>query len=152
MSGIKIKRRNLPYWELDNSVYFVTFKTINITLSYDEQLIVKKHIIEGNESFYDLYAVIIMPDHVHLILKPLKDFSLSKIMKGIKGVSANKLNKQNFTQGSIWQDESFDRILRDEKGFNEKLQYMYNNPIKAGLTEKTWDYHGWFLNEKLLQR
>jgi hypothetical protein len=52
-------------------------------------------------------------------------------------------------KGPLWQDESYDRIIRDENDFHEKLQYMFNNPIKAGLTEDTENYHGWFFNEKL---
>ncbi len=92
----------------------------------------------------------IMPNHVHLILKPINDYQLTRIMKGIKGVSSNKINKYKNFKRQIWQDESFDRIIRDEKEFNEKLQYMYNNPIRGGLTENTWDYVGWFLNEELL--
>ena len=76
-----------------------------------------------------------MPDHVHLIMNPLDDFSLSRIMKGIKGVSARLLNQYRNTSGNIWLDESFDRIIRDEEEFDQKLKYMFENPVRADLVE-----------------
>jgi putative transposase len=150
MSGLKIKRRNLPHWVIEDAVYFITFNTFNTVFSNEEMLIVKEHIVNGSEKFYDLYAAVVMNNHVHVILKPINGYTLTRITKGIKGVSANQINKSRNSTGSIWQDESFDRIIRDADEFDEKLLYMYNNPIKAGLTEDTSTYHGWYLNERLL--
>ena len=90
-----------------------------------------------------------MPDHAHIILKPINEFSLDRIMKGIKGASANKVNKFRKTKGQLWQDESFDRIIRDEDEFNEKLLYLFCDPVKANLTEDTRNYHGWYLNDEI---
>ncbi len=146
---LKIYKRNLPHWELPDSVYFITFNLITGKLNDDEILLVGNHLIEGDNIFYDLYAAVVMNNHAHVILKPILNYTLSRIMKGIKGVSANKINELRGSKGSIWQDESFDRILRDEKEFNEKLEYMFNNPIKAGITEDTWTYIGWYFNERL---
>ena len=146
---LKITKRNLPHWELPDSVYFITFNLITGKLNDVEILLVKNHLIEGDSKFYDLYAAVVMNNHAHLILKPFDNYSLSEIMKGIKGVSANRINKLRKSKGSLWQEESFDRIIRDEKEFNEKLEYMFNNPIKARITEDTWAYIGWFLNERL---
>lgn len=150
MDGLKTTKRNLPHWILKDSVFFITFNTLNTSFNTEEIKLVTQHINDGNEKFYDLYAAVVMNNHVHVILKPVSDYSLSRIMKGIKGVSANKINKIRNTKGQLWQDESFDRIIREADEFDEKLLYMYNNPIKAGLTEDTSAYAGWFLNEKLL--
>ena len=84
-----------------------------------------------------------------MIIKPSDGYSLSRIMKGTKGVSANIINKQRGTKGQIWQDESFDRIIRDEAEYHEKILYMYNNPIKRELTEDPENYYGWYINEDL---
>jgi hypothetical protein len=40
----------------------------------------------------------------------------------------------------VWQDESYDRIIRDDQELEEKLLYMYNNPVKAGLVADPADY------------
>lgn len=107
------------------------------------------HLKSGDNKFYHLLAAIVMPDHVHLILITKNDNTLSQIMKGIKGKSAREINKVRNAKGSIWQDESFDRIIRDENELLEKLNYMLNNPVKAGLADDAWQYHGWYFNEHL---
>ena len=143
---LQIKRRHLPHWTLKGATYFVTFRTAKGEISIEEQKLVLKHTIDGNEKFYTLIAAIVMPDHIHLLLTPIVGYNLSRIMKNIKGVSARQLNvKRGETDRStdpIWQDESFDRIIRNQNELDEKLNYMLNNPVKKALTETPWDYHG----------
>ena len=53
--------------------------------------------------------------------------------------------KSRGTQGSnLWQDESWDRIVRDQAELEEKLNYMVENPVKKELVADGWDYDGWF--------
>ncbi len=140
---LQITTRHLPHWTISGAQYFVTFRTKNGLLSIDEQILTLEHIKSGHEKFYTLFAVIVMPDHVHLLIEPNEKYSLSEIMKGIKGVSAKKINSLRKTNGSVWQAESLDRIVRDQNEFEEKLRYMYNNPLKNGLTDDPNTYHGW---------
>jgi putative transposase len=149
---LKIHSRHLPHWEAEGAVYFITFRTLSSELTIEEQIAVKKHIIDGNTKFYTLIAAIVMPDHVHLLLFPLHAFSLAQIMKGIKGVSARKINEMRRNKGSIWQDESFDRIVRDENELMEKFFYMLNNPVKRELTDDPWNYFGWWSNPDVIIR
>jgi REP element-mobilizing transposase RayT len=146
--GLIIKRRKLPHWTLGGATYFVTFRTLQRELSVDEQKIVLEHVKEGEGKFYELIAEVVMPDHTHILLSPLKGYGLSRIMKGVKGVSAHKINQLRKTKGNVWQDESYDRIIRDQKELDEKLNYMLNNPLKKGLTDDPWNYHGWYFNER----
>ena len=143
-----IHKRHLSHFTMNGSLYFITFRTINTKLTPEEQKLVLKHIEEGNGQFYMLLSAIVMPDHVHLILNPEKEYNISRIMKGIKGVSARKINNTRGTTGSIWQNEYYDRILRNENELNEKLNYMFFNSVKKKLTDNTWEYHGWYLNER----
>ncbi|MBM4168937.1 MAG: hypothetical protein FJ215_07240 [Ignavibacteria bacterium] len=69
-------------------------------------------------------------------------------MKGLKGASARKVNILRRRTGYFWQHESYDRIVRDQEEFEEKLRYMSNNPRKAGLTDDPWNYHGWYCGEE----
>src|SRR5216683_1208881 len=96
----KIRRRNLPHWTLDGSTYFVTFRLKIGTLSLEERQLVIAHLLSGHEKFYQLAAAVVMPDHVHLLLCPLPGFTLSRIMKGIKGVSARKINQRRKSTGT----------------------------------------------------
>ena len=147
-NNIKITRRRFPHLQVKGATYFVTFRTRYTRLSSEEQQCILDHLVGDNNRFYTLISAVVMPDHVHLLIIPFKRYSLSRIMKGIKGVSARKINKMRQTTGSIWQDESFDRIIRNQKELNEKLQYMANNPVKEGLTDDIWNYPGWYFNRK----
>jgi putative transposase len=144
--NLEIRRRRLPHWTLDGSTYFVTFRVRSGFLLAAERLVVKDHIRAGHGRFYHLAAVVVMPHHVHAVPKPADGFTLSRIMHGVKGVTARLVNQRRGTHGSVWQDESWDRIIRDTDELEEKLDYMYQNPIKAGICTQGEAYDGWYYN------
>ena len=133
-------RRRLPHWSLAEGVYFITFRLARGSLAPEERGVVLEHIRSGRGRYYRLGAVVVMPDHVHLILRPEAGYSLSRIMKGIKGASARMLNQRQGATGVVWQDESWDRILRDEDELHRTLEYLAGNPLRAGLCESPEDY------------
>lgn len=143
-AALEITHRRLPHWHLDGSVYFVTFRVVAEPLGPEHRQIVLDHFKTGDGKWYELFAAVIMPDHVHILLKPNKNVSLSRIIKGLKGVSARLVNAVRSTGRSLWQAESFDRIIRDQSEFDEKLRYMLNNPVKKGLIDDPWEYDGWY--------
>ncbi|WP_165234360.1 REP-associated tyrosine transposase [Aquisphaera insulae] len=141
--------RHLPHWELSGSTYFVTFRLSKAAppLSPEERTIVLEHIRSGGGTYYRLSGVVVMPDHVHLVLRPESGFSLSRILKGIKGVSGRLLNQRRGVRGAaIWQDESWDRIMRDEREYLSTLEYLMGNPIRAGLCQNP-DEYPWLYRE-----
>ena len=144
---LRITRRRLPHWRLSGATYFLTFRLRSGSLSSDERRLVRDHIVSGDPAFYKLIATQVMPDHVHMVLCPQAAQSLSKIMKGIKGVSARKLNEMRGTKGQVWQDEYFDRIVRNSDELMEKLQYMFHNPLERGLVEEPSQYDGWYMKK-----
>ncbi len=145
MADLSISHRHLPHWSLNGAWYYVTFCLGSGTLTDQEQQLVLGHIKSGHPKFYRLTALCVMPDHVHVILSPNNGRKISDIMKGIKGVSSRDINRLRGVRGALWQGESWDRILRDEGEFQEKLKYMLMNPVEEGLTDDPWTYRGWFL-------
>jgi REP element-mobilizing transposase RayT len=92
-----------------------------------------------------MHGVIVMPDHVHIVLTPLRDsqgstFGMAEIMNGIKGASAHSVNNAIKRKGSVWQDESYDRILRRDESVEDVVTYVCENPIRRGLVAKVDDY------------
>ncbi len=86
-----------------------------------------------------------MPDHVHLLLTPMKDeqgwpYALPSILKLIKGVSARSVNNLMNRSGPVWQEESFDHVLRSTESRAEKLEYIRQNPVRRGLVARPEDY------------
>ena len=143
MADIKKWRRRLPHVELVGSVYFSTFRLNEGELSDFERAIVFEHLKSGDRRFYRLWAATVMPDHVHIIFKPNPEMELSSVMKGIKGVTARKINESRGTKGKIWQHESWDRVILYEKELEEKLNYMYMNPVKRNLIRNPDDWQYW---------
>jgi REP element-mobilizing transposase RayT len=100
---------------------------------------------------YELFVALVMPDHVHLILTPLIDeqrqevLSLVRIMQSIKGASARAINQRLSRNGPVWQEESFDHVLRSSKGLDAKVDYVLQNPVRQGLVsdwrEYRWAWH-----------
>lgn len=144
---LRITRRHLPHWTVEGATYFVTMRLRTRHLNENEVRLILNHIISGDRCFYELDAAVVMPDHVHLLLTPLHPYSLARIMKGIKGTTARLLNLARHRRGSVWRDESFDRIVRGQKEFDRKIHYMYLNPVKAGLTKDPDNYVGWYRNK-----
>ena len=91
---------------------------------------------EGHDERYHCAAYAIMPNHCHLIIRPFAGQDLETLLKGIKGAAARGVNKQLGQSGdSLWQQESYDRIIRDSKHLRHALDYLLDNPGKAGLGE-----------------
>lgn len=104
---------------------------------------VKKCLLRFEGKRLLLHAAVIMPTHVHLVLEPIKNHDLSRLLQGIKGASAWEANKRLGTAGTFWLDESFDHIVRSEKQYQRLVRYIADNPVKAGLREdEYWLYLG----------
>src|ERR1700733_2559124 len=103
-----------------------------------------------------LHVVVIMPEHVHLLLTPLRKadgwpFPLKDILRLIKGPSAHSVNKLSGTHGVLWQDESFDHVLRSNESFDEKLEYIRQNPVRRALAANPEEYP-WLWVERIWGR
>lgn len=98
-----------------------------------------------------MHAVVVMPDHVHLLFTVLtgpegEPYSLARIMSGIKGAAAHTVNKKLARKGHVWEEESFDRLLRSNEKLREKAEYICANPVRAGLAADEDDYR-WLWRE-----
>jgi putative transposase len=144
---VSITQRHLPHWRLDGATYFLTFRLKSLAFSEDEIAIVRDHIRDGDGKFYELLAVMVMPDHVHVILRPNDGIDLSRIMKGMKGASARLINQWRQRTGPLWQDESWDRIIRNHDEYVGQVNYMFENPIRKGLIDDPWKWPGWWYRE-----
>jgi len=144
---LQIRKRNLPHWELGGSTYFITFRLREGELSADERQIVLDACLYWHEKKMTVHLITIMPDHAHLLVTPLpldeqsdQWHSLTEILHSIKSYSAHEIQKLRDKKGPLWQDESFDRIVRDEEEFLEKWNYMIENPLRAGIVNRVEDY------------
>ena len=89
---------------------------------------------------YVLHDWVVMPNHVHLVIEPRGEHSLSDILHSLKSYSATEANRALGRQGPFWQHESYDRLLRDQNEFERCLQYVQQNPVKAKLAATAEGY------------
>ncbi len=101
---------------------------------------------EGNK--LKNFAFCIMPNHVHWAFELLeKDKKgdpvyLQDILYSVKRFSATQINKLEKRTGSLWQKESFDTTIRDEKHLYYVVEYTLNNPVAAGFVKDWKDWEG----------
>ena len=89
---------------------------------------------------YKLICWTIMPNHIHYLIRPLADISLSEIMQKFKSYTAHKANKILGRTGQFWQMDYFDRFIRNHDHFVRTLDYINLNPVKAGLCNSKYDW------------
>jgi putative DNA methylase len=86
-----------------------------------------------------VHAWVVMPNHVHLLVEPLA--TVARITQAIKGRTARNANATLGRIGKMfWQDESFDRWIRNEGEFGKVKDYIERNPVLAGLVERERDW------------
>ena len=142
----KVFRRHLPHIHAKGATYFITFRIRAGVLQPDERGVAMDRLKENDGTYYSSIAAVVMPDHVHAVLRPLGGFDLSRIMKGIRGTSARLINTHRNSRGQIWQHESYDRIIRNDDELLETLNYMLLNPVRAEICTDPWTYPWWYFS------
>jgi Rad3-related DNA helicase len=82
---------------------------------------------------YVLGHYVIMPNHVHAVVRPVQGHLLKEITHSWKSFTAHELNEILGRKGPLWQDESFDCIVRSTAQLDKIAFYLQENPQKAGL-------------------
>ena len=139
---------------------FSCFKNRNF-LNYKRTRIYLVNSLENSrrKHNFDIWAYVIMPDHVHLLVFPKNaDYSISKILKSIKlpvakhtlqWIRVNKPeNLRLFATGEkhhpyrFWKDGGgYDRNIRDQNELNRFVNYVHDNPVRRGLVEQSIQWY-----------
>ena len=89
---------------------------------------------------YRLLAWCIMPNHVHVVIEMMDGQSLSSIVASWKSFTAHKANALLERNGRFWHADYFDRFMRNEEHLNQTVDYVEQNPVKAGLAAHPSDW------------
>ncbi|MBN1359201.1 MAG: transposase [Sedimentisphaerales bacterium] len=145
-------RRNLPHLQADNKTIFLTFCTKDRWILPEPiRTQVLHHCLHDHGTKIHVHGVVVMPDHGHMIFTPLRDpagypYTLAEVTNAIKGASAHSINRSLRREGPVWQDESFDHVLRRDEAVSAKVAYICANPIRKGLC-RTGDEYEWLWRE-----
>ncbi len=84
-----------------------------------------------------VYAYVLMPEHVHLLINEPPSILLAQFLKAVKQIASRKLKGQH---EKFWQERYFDRNIRGESARSEVIRYIHRNPVKRGLVASPGDY------------
>lgn len=122
----------VAHWRMGGATYFVTWRLsrMQVELGPEERTIVADALRHFDGQRYRLIAFVVMNDHVHALVTPREPHPLQAIVHSWKSFTANRLQRERRRYGKVWQDESLDRIVRDETELLEKGSYILQNPRK----------------------
>jgi len=139
-------RRRLPHLQKADCDLFVIFCTLtHKPLPAVARDLVLEHCLRENRRRVRLYAAVVMPDHVHLIFSPLRNpegwpYPLVDILQCLKSTTAHRINKALGRSGPVWEEESFDHVLRSDESLAQKCEYIRQNPVRKGLGQRAEEY------------
>lgn len=126
-----------PHFEINGVIYFITTRIKHegrFLTEHESEIVVNTMLNSSTRKEITLYAYVVMPNHVHILMKPVA-CGISKIMQLIKGRSSREINEGNF-----WQKGFFDFTVLTEDKFREKFNYIHFNPLKWGLVKEPEEY------------
>jgi type I restriction enzyme R subunit/putative DNA methylase len=90
---------------------------------------------------YRLLAWVVMPNHVHVLFQPVAGWTIAKIVASWKKFTAHKIcddrrDGGDGTDGPVWHREYWDRYIRDQRHFEQVVEYVHLNPVNAGLVDR----------------
>ncbi len=117
---------------------------------------VQESLLAFDSQRYRLLEWVVMPNHVHVLFQPMNGWTVAKIVASWKKFTARKIcdapgnavpGNANlpigvFKSGPIWHREYWDRYIRDQRHFDKAVEYIHQNPVKAGLVARAEDW-GW---------
>ena len=147
---------------LNGYSYFITVVTHQRNpILIDNIELLRKAFKESKTKYdYQINAIVILPDHFHMIITPKYSEEYPKIISSIKRYFTRhcepkyyahlkqSLSRHKRDMKPVWQKRFYEHTIRNDKDMHEKLQYMYHNPIKHQYTDdiKKWKYSSFNIN------
>lgn len=89
---------------------------------------------------FHLYAWVLMPDHLHLVIEVPDGMTSGTVMRFMKARFARRWNHRIGRGGAVWQTRFHERVLTSERALLAAVEYVHANPVAAGLVEAAEDY------------
>ena len=158
-----MRGRNRHNFEAYGEVFFVTSTIVGFIKLFDinsiRDIIIENLTYYQNRGDYTILAYVIMPNHIHLVLKANKDHSISAIIGNIKRITSRKIrdelsrlnhwnilneleshSKKETQIAKIWKPRFDCLVITNERTLVQKVEYIHNNPVKKGLVENPDEY------------
>ena len=93
-----------------------------------------------NQKKFLLHEFVVMPNHFHTLITPIPPTTLEKAVQLIKGGFSFRAEKELAIHSEIWQTSFHDRRVRDEVEYEKFRQYIWHNPVTAGLCSSAREF------------
>ena len=90
-------------------------------------------LLHFDNEHYTIDSFVVMPNHVHALFRLIEPYRLETVVKSWKGFTAREINRRLKRHGNLWQEDYWDRMIRDEAHLLRCRDYIRNNPTKARL-------------------
>ena len=143
---------------LDGYSYYLTMVTHERNpILIDNIGLLRKSFADSKKRYaYTINAIVILPEHIHMIITPKNATDYPKIVRAIKYYFSVHCNEKYYAhlvqsysrnkRGSkpIWQKRFYEHTIRNEKEYDACIEYIINNPVKHGYIKhiNDWKYMG----------
>jgi|TARA_B110000977_G_scaffold132101_1_gene168224 REP element-mobilizing transposase RayT len=152
----------------ENALHFLTFSTVNWIDVFSgkkyRDIVIESLQYCQAEKGLELYGFVIMSNHIHLLVRAKEDYKLSAIMRDMKKHTSKKIlkmikesnesrkewllsvmleaggknsKKQTY---QLWRNDNHPIELYKPETTRQKLNYIHNNPVEAGIVERAEEY------------
>jgi putative transposase len=144
---------------IENHYYFITavIKNRKLQLLTDNTTYFKKALKASKLSYeYEIYALVVMSNHFHIIINPKNKNDYPQIISSIKREFTKQLDTNLLTklakyltpsqikhrESGVWQRRYFEHTVRNQQDLNHLTDYIHYNPVKYGFVKraKDWQY------------
>jgi len=149
--------RKLPHFRAPGAIYHARLyihDSYKILKTDHDFQIIQDSILYVHNRTCCIIAYVVMPTHSHLVLQPIprvqepsawcdyrKFHRLENILASIKKYTSREINRIHQRTGKpIWNNENFDRIVRNQKDLDSLVDYVHGNPVRWGLALRPDDY------------
>jgi putative transposase len=85
-------------------------------------------------------AYCLMPNHVHMLIRPSWDDGLAKLMQGVTLCYTQYFNRKKSRTGRLWECRYYSTVIDGERYLWAVSKYIENNPVRAGIAKRPGDY------------
>lgn len=118
-----------------------------LELESSSQKTIIKHLEEENSLLVEIVAYCIMPTHIHLLLKQIKNDGITKFMLRVMSSYSNFFNHKHHRNGPLWTGRFKDVLVATDEQLLHLTRYIHLNPTSAGIVSSPNDWKYSSLNE-----
>ena len=128
-------------------IYFITTSCYRRRRIFSESglalIVIDEFKRRAAEGHCQSLAYVVMPDHIHWLVKLNGETKLHQLLKIVKGHSARRINLARSTTAAVWQCGYHDHALRADEDIEAVANYLIQNPLRAGLVGDVNEYPFW---------